>query len=140
MGWLEFLRRSLRGFQLSLLATVAACAPHEPPSDEEIARNRAIAEAQWAEDAIEGRALLEAALASGENTLTISFAGGGRTIGRDFELRDEEFCATTLATRGVARFSDYWTDLDYADRATPLPVRCNAYRGIRRVRLGDARL
>ena len=120
-------------------ALLASCTLYEPPSDEEIARNRAIADARRAEDAIKGRALLEAALASGEDTMMITFALGDRMIGRDFELRDNEFCSTTLATRGTARFNDYWTDLDYSKRATPIPTRCMGYSGIKRVRSGDVR-
>lgn len=113
-----------------------SCISLEP--QEETARDRARSDALAVVQATQGRQLLEASLANGDEVLTLHFRGGMRAVARDFTLLPDRYCHTALARHGGgARHTDHWTN--YGAYTPPLPRRCGGYDAIARVSRGDAR-
>ncbi|MDX2236749.1 MAG: hypothetical protein NW203_04215 [Hyphomonadaceae bacterium] len=122
---------------ITLIATLLGCISLEPPSDEEIARNRAAWETEQAEDRVRGRALWEQTLAEhGGGTFTVYVRSGSRFVERDIELEENRYCRVLVAERHPERHNDYWRNYDDYNA---LQRRCAGYEGIARIEPGDAR-
>jgi hypothetical protein len=118
-------------------ALLSSCVLPEPPTDEELARRRAAMESILAQQSVEGRASLEAALAEaleeGETVLTIRYHNGVQVIARDFELLPNGYCAAEFAVNGTQSYDDYWRPVEPPER------HCQQYNAVARARPGDAR-
>ena len=122
---------------LVLIAGLLGCISLAPPSDEEIARNRAAWEAELAVGQARGRALCEHTLARwGSGTYTVYYRTGARDVVRDVELEENRYCRVLLAERSPQRHNDYWRNYDYYNQ---LQRRCAPYGDFARIEPGDAR-
>ena len=122
---------------LFIIAGLLGCLSLAPPTDEEIARNRAEWETQLAVGRARGRALWERALTQwGDSTYTVHFRTGARDVVRDVELEENRYCRILLAERGTARHNDYWRNYDDLNQ---LQRRCALYGDFARIVPGDER-